>query len=309
MKFSRILTIASLALIANAAFAQNVITVKASKAVKPLAESWATAYQQSHPDVQIKFTSKSTDKADLTYVSGKTDEATVAYVGRYALLPVTSSHNPLLSDLSKRSWSKGDIKKLYFSDAEEAFDDESDVNEGRAGKLRNQLTVYSGSSATSYSATFASFFGFTTGEIRGNKIAGDDLFLLNAISRDQASLTFNALANIYDTNTRALKQDVVILPLNIRKESAAIIYSGNLDDALTLLEEVSSDLIPVEDFGFTYDSKTPAAKAFLEWIISDGQSYNHSNGFLQLTPAEVALQINAFHGGISDSQLATNVSK
>ena len=290
-------------------FAQSTIKVKANKAVKPLVEAWANAYKQSHPGVTIEFVSKSSESADLTYVSSKQEESLVAYVGRYALLPVTSSSNPLLEDLSKRNWSKGDIKKLYFSDAEEAFDEDSDVNEGRAGKLRGKLTVYSGSSSSSYSEAFAEFFGFSAGEIRGNKIAGDDLFLLSAVSRDAASITFNSIANIYDTNTRELKQNVVLLPLNVRKESVLALSSGNLDEAIAVLENTTSDLIPVEDFGFAYDSRSAEAKSFLEWIVSEGQSYNHDKGFLQLTSAEVALQLNAFHGGISGSQFATNIAK
>ncbi|MDO4460948.1 MAG: hypothetical protein Q4C30_00435 [Bacteroidia bacterium] len=309
MRNFKTLTIAALALLSNASFAQNTITIKASKAVKPLVESWAKAYNNAHPDVQVVFV-KNNESADLSYVSSRQDDYSVAYVGRYALLPVTSNNNPLLSDLNKRSWGKGDIKKLYFADAEEAYDEEdSEANEGKAGRLRKQLNVYSSSSSNSYSATFAQFFGFSAGEIRGNKIAGDDLFLLSAINRDQASITFNSIANIFDTNTRAIKQNIALLPLNLRKETNVVLESGNLDELLAILETASSDLIPVEEFGFAYDTHNTLAQAFLAWVVSEGQNYNHANGFLQLTEKEATIQLATIKGNNATNAITTDIAR
>lgn len=307
MKNFKTLIIASAIAVANLASAQEVITVKVNKAVKPLVEQWANAYQTEHPGIEIQFVSKGASSADLTYISNHQDNEAVAYVGRYALLPITSTSNPLFDDLNRRNWDKSDIKKLFFTDANEAYDeDDSEMTEGRAGKLRTKLTVYSGSSLNSYASAFASFFGFSSGEIRGNKIAGDDIFLINAINKDLASISFNTLANLYDTKTRTLKQSVAILPLNVKKEIAAALASGNLDEALLLLENSSSDLIPVEEFGFAYNSGSDSVKNFLEWIVIEGQKYNHANGFLELSAGERTEQLSAFHGGNANSNLIAN---
>jgi len=77
----------------------STITVKTSRASKMLVQAWADEYMKQHEDLKIAVTSKQSDNADLEYVNNKVEGKAVTYVGRYAILPVTSSANPLLSEL------------------------------------------------------------------------------------------------------------------------------------------------------------------------------------------------------------------
>lgn len=265
---------------------QSTITVKTSKASKALVEAWAQAYMQTHKDIKIEVTSKQSADADLTYINNKVEGQNVTYVGRYAILPVTSTDNPLFSELQKKEWTKSDLKKLYFSSLDEDLDEDDEANSGKAGKLREKLTVYSGANASSVAGVFAEYFGFQTSELRGNKISGDDLYLLNAINEDKQSITFNNIAYLYDADSRKLKENISILPLKLKAEIDETLQSGNLDAALQVLEQQQTDIIPVENFGFAYTQLNPKAELFLEWIVSDGQQYNNQKGFLKLTEGE-----------------------
>ena len=289
MKLRNIITTAIIFVASVNAFAQNVITVKANKVSKPLVEAWAKAYTEQNPGVEIQVVGKNAKDADLTLVTSADENATI--VGRYAILPITSSSNPLISELQKKDWSKSDLKKLYFSSLDEDIDEDDEANSGKAGKLREKLTVYSGANSTSASGIFAKHFGFQTSEIRGNKISGDDLYLLNAIEEDKQSITFNNVAYLYDTNTRTLKSNLTILPLNLKSEQEKVLQSGNLDETIKLLEAEKSDLIPVENFGFTYNTLNQKAQLFLEWVVSDGQQYNNQKGFLRLSDKEAQQQL------------------
>lgn len=289
MTLRNIITTAIIFVATANAFAQNVITVKANKVSKALVETWAKAYTEQNPGVEIQIVGKNVKDADLTLVTSADESATI--VGRYAILPVTSSHNPLISELQKKDWSKSDLKKLYFSSLDEDLDEDEEANSGKAGKLREKLTVYSGANSTSASGVFAQHFGYQVSEIRGNKISGDDLYLLNAIEEDKQSITFNNVAYLYDTNTRTLKSDLAILPLNLKSEQEKVLQSGNLDETIKLLEAEKSDLIPVENFGFTYSELNHKAQLFLEWIVSDGQQYNNKNGFLRLADKDAQQQL------------------
>lgn len=270
---------------------QSTITVKTSKASKALVEAWAQAYMQTHKDIKIEVTSKQSANADLTYINNKVEGQNVAYVGRYAILPVTSTENPLFSELQKKEWTKSDLKKLYFSSLDEDLDEDDEANSGKAGKLREKLTVYSGANASSVAGVFAEYFGFQTSELRGNKISGDDLYLLNAINEDKQSITFNNIAYLYDADSRKLKENISILPLKLKAEIEETLQSGNLDAALQVLEQQQTDIIPVENFGFAYTQLNPKAELFLEWIVSDGQQYNNQKGFLKLTEGEKENQL------------------
>ena len=283
---------AVVALNVSAATSQNdgVITVKVNKASKVLVEKWIEAYKAVNPNVEIALVSGKNADADLTLVSSHQEGANVTYVGRYALLPVTTTENPLLNDIQKKEWKSKDIKNLFFT-AEDLDEEYEEEVEGKHNKLKDKLTVYSGSSKASLSGIFASHFGRTSDDLRGNRIAGDDLYLLSAINEDKASVTFNALSNLYDLSSRTLRSDLALLPLGVKANQREALRSGNLDETLELIENEDIDLIPVEEIGFTYNSIDADIDNFLQWIVRTGQEYNHTAGFLRLTDKEVESQL------------------
>ena len=283
---------AAVALSVGAATSQNdgVITVKVNKASKALVERWIEGYKAVNPNVEIALVSGKKADADLTLVTRHQEDGNVTYVGRYALLPVTSTENPLLNDIQKKEWKSKDIKSLFFT-AEDLDEEYEEEVEGKKNKLKDKLTVYSGSSKASLSGIFASHFGRTIDDLRGNRIAGDDLYLLSAISEDKASVTFNALSNLYDLSSRTLRSDLALLPLGVKKTQSEVLRTGNLDETLELIENEDIDLIPVEEIGFTYNSFDADIDNFLQWVVREGQQYNHEAGFLQLTSKEVESQL------------------
>lgn len=293
MKAFLIAVFAAVALSVSAATSQNdgVITIKVNKASKTLVEKWIEAYKTVNPTVEIAVVSGKNVDADLTLVSSHQTGVNVTYVGRYALLPVTSAKNPLLEDIQRKEWKSKDIKRLFFT-AEDLDEEYEEEMESKHNKLKDKLTVYSGSGKASFSGIFASHFGRTTDDLRGNRIAGDDLYLLSAIEEDRASVTFNALSNLYDLSSRTLHSDLVLLPLGVKKTQSEVLRSGNLDETLQLIESEDIDLIPVEDIGFTYSAFDRDIDQFLQWIVSTGQQYNHEAGFLRLTDKEVESQLS-----------------
>jgi hypothetical protein len=264
-----------------------VITVKASKAGKTLVEAWAEAYRAVRPWVDIRVVTGKTKEADLTLTSVATADAKVVHVGRYALLPVTSAANPLRADIEKRTWSARDLRRLFFTDEEE--DEDIDAGKSAKEKLSDKLNVVTGSHSTSWTPALAAYFGRTKDEVKGSKVAGDDYYLLSAIEDDPASVTFSSLTFLYDLSSRSLRQEISLLPLNVKKEQNAAL--GNLDSALDVLERQHIDAIPVEYIGLTASHVSADIDDFLEWVVSDGQQYNHSKGFLRLDEREAKQQI------------------
>lgn len=277
MKATRIFLSAIIALAAQIAAAQQ-FTIKTTKVSLPLVEQWIKAYTAIHPEVSIATTNDAS-KATLCVMCSNSEQPGMTSVGRLAVLPVTTTENPLIDDLQKKGLGVKDLKRLFF-DVDNLADDEEEYISKKSQRLREQLTVYSGSIATSVSAAFAEHFGLQRGDIRGKKIAGDDLYLLSAIAEDKSGITFNSLAYLFDLNSRHLKQGLVILPLDIKKEQATALLSGSLDDAIGILETQSVGLIPIENVGLAYTGSDAAVRQFLAWVTTEGQAYNHQNGFL-----------------------------
>jgi len=73
------------------------------------------------------------------------------------------------------------------------------------------------------------------------------------------------------------------LPIDLKKE-AKLIQTGNLDDVLNVLEATKIETIPVEKIGFIYSHQNinKDITAFLKWVLTEGQKFNHDKGFLNL---------------------------
>ena len=244
----------------------DTITIKVDKTSQLLVEQWIENYKNVNPHVLIKLVSGKNADADLTLVNTPQTNDNVTYVGRYALLPVTSDNNPFLKDILHKEWKSKDLKSLFFT-ADDLDDEYEEQVEGRHNKLNDKLTVYSGSGKASHTNTFASYFGHTIDELRGNRIVGDDLHLLSALKEDKTSVT-------------ALK-----------KAQEEVLLSGNLDALLNIIENENVNLIPVQTFGFIYHTFDADIEQFLRWVVSTGQQYNHQQGFLRLSQDEVESQL------------------
>ncbi|MDR1644896.1 MAG: substrate-binding domain-containing protein [Tannerellaceae bacterium] len=261
---------------------QDIIYVSSAKFTWPLIEKWVSEYVRQNPGVRIQWVDKSSadnnsKEIDLSFVTG--DESGVQAgkdiaVGRFAILPITTKENPLYGQIVKKKFGKKELRNLFF--AEDLLQEEEN---GKKNPLQSKLTVYTGNGSASGSLLFASFFGFSPSNFRGKRISGDDIFLLNAIQKDSTGVTFNNLSYIFDLNDRRLKDEIALLPLDVKKEQLQALRSENLDETLALLEQQHVELIPVHPIEVVYTEKDHV-KDFLKWIITDGQKYNHEYGFL-----------------------------
>lgn len=272
--------------ISSPIFAQNdvneTIYIKSSRFAAPLIEKWIAEYTKVNPHVQIKLADNSVKAENVSLkvvVSNNSKnklqigEQTL-FFGRYAILPVIGKENPLLAEFSKKKLNDKKIKELFF---------EQDIlsDDTKPSKLNHDVTIYSGNNDESVAHSFASYFGYTSTSLKGKRISGDDAFLINAIQKDKTGITFNALSNIFDINTRELKDNISILPLDLKKEYRNYFSeSVNIDNVIEILEAEPIDLIPIENIGFAYSPGNKLVKEFLTWILTEGKTFNHSYGIL-----------------------------
>ena len=106
-------------------------------------------------------------------------------------------------------------------------------------------------------------------------------------------MAYNNLAYLFDTKSRKLKDGIALLPLDLKKETKGIL-SGDLDLVIDVLEKNHIETIPVEQIGFLYSQQTTRKDVsdFLKWVLTDGQKYNHAEGFLTLDKQVLTEQTN-----------------
>lgn len=284
-------------LISSPIFAQNnvneTIYIKSSRFASPLIEKWINEYTKVNPQAQIKLADNSVKAENIALKVVVSDNSKnglqigeqILFFGRYAILPVIGKDNPLLAEFSKKKLNDKRIKDLFF---------EKDIlsEDTNSSKPDYDVTVYSGNNNESVAHSFASYFGYTSSSLKGKKISGDDAFLINAIQKDKKGITFNALGNIFDINTRGLKDNITILPLDVKKEYRNYFTElVNIDNVIELLESEPVDLIPVDNIGFAYSPGNKAVKEFLVWVLTEGKTFNHSYGILNPDEKVLTYQI------------------
>ncbi len=270
------------------------IYIKGEKFAYSLVEKWISEYKKENPktDIQIISKANASKAPNVTILARKPKENEVekdqqlTYVARYALLPVSNKNNPLLNEIKKNGISKKELKLLVFNG--DPFDEDQPKS-----KIKSRINIYTRETQASTAITLAKHFGFNSTDIKGKKVTGDDNYLISAIKKDTIGITFNNIGSIFDLNTRKVKDDLALIPLDLKAEVKEQIYSANLDQAIALLEKSNVETIPVEKIGFVVsenESNNPEVTAFLSWILKKGQEYNHELGFLNLSGDDLVEQ-------------------
>ena len=296
----RIVFTITLSLISVALLAQ-VHAISSPRFARPLVEKWIEEYAKVEPSVHFKLLNKCgcTDESDL-YVLPYSNEVNTAdnviYFAEYVILPFTATDSEAAQILSARKLSSKRLRDIFFEHEVYASDDELTKQE----KRQKRLIVYSANNGASTASPFVAFFNEDTGSLRGKRIAGDDAYLTTAVKKDPLGVSFNALSNLYDLNSRKLKEGLSIPKLGTRKElEEGITNTATLDTLIDLLEKYASNDIPKGKLGLVYKGKSEEVRRFLAWVLSSGRQLNHDYGLLQIEEQLARQQIETINAELT----------
>ena len=269
----------------NATNTSSVRYVKAPRFARPLVEKWITEYAKTQPGIEFQIAkgNQNQNDVDLNVVfdsqtaNTKVFSHNVVYFGEFAVLPITASGSEAARVLEGKHLNSKKLKQLYF------LNDDFDEDVKKIKQFEN-LVIYSGSNATSVAASFAHNFGEESSSFRGKRISGDDLFLNTALSKDPQGVSFNALPNIFDLQSRHIKSDLTIIGIDVKKDlEETFSDKATLDEVISVLENGKVSEVAVERIGVSYNEGDDAVSQFLKWILEKGTQYNHEFGLLNLS--------------------------
>ena len=109
------------------------------------------------------------------------------------------------------------------------------------------------------------------------------MFLNTALSKDPLGVSFNALPNIFDLQSRHVKSGITIIGLDVKKDlEGSLSDKATLDEVISVLENDKVQEVAVEKIGVSYDKADDAVNLFLQWVLTFGTKYNHEHGLLNL---------------------------
>ena len=277
----------------NSINTSSVRYVKAPRFARPLVEKWISEYAKTQPGVEFQIAkgNQNQGNVDLNVVFDSKDTKTkdfshiVVYFGEFAVLPITASGSEAAKVLEGKHLNSKKLKQLYFLND----DFEEDV---KKIKQFEKLVIYSGSNATSVASSFAHNFGEESSNFRGKRISGDDLFINTALLKDPLGVSFNALPNIFDLQSRHIKSNLTLIGIDVKKNlEKNFSDEATLDEVIAALENGKIQEVAVEKIGVSYNIADDAVNQFLNWILTAGTKYNHEYGLLNLDNKQSQAQI------------------
>ncbi|MBO7497339.1 MAG: hypothetical protein J6T98_12390 [Salinivirgaceae bacterium] len=257
------------------------VTLHVPNSVKPLVEKLVAEYNKTNAEVDFLFKAgkaQAGEKNSLSIVSNAADGVNFA---RYAVLPVTAKESEAAGLIGRRLNAKR-IKALFF--VEDLFEDDEPT------AAEQKIHIYTATGQESVSRFYAEHFDEAVADYRGKKISGDDSYLIVAVSHDPKGVTINSLSNIFDLESRQLKKDIALLPLDLDKQGEQVLADGQLDEILTLLEHARYSEIPVGNAAFAYDHSNALLNDFVQWVLANGTQYLHQYGLLTLPSKDLSLK-------------------
>ena len=296
MKKIQYIIVALFLLPVNSAEAQTqTVNIKAPGFVRPLVERWIAEYQKINSDLSFQLGQKK-DNA-ITFVLeekgekkeerlrvGEHSSGMAVFFGRYAIVPFTGKDSEAAALIAKKKLNDKRIKNLLF--------EKDDLSEEKSDKLEGKLHIYTGAQSFSVALPYAAAYGLTAADYRGKRIQGDDRFLNKAVGEDVWGLGISALGNLYDLQSRHLKDQLQVASLD---DSKKIDLTASLDEVLEALETHTVEGIDVEKIGFAFDVNNLQLTRFVNWVLTEGQQYLHEYGLLTLSQKDLISQQRSLH--------------
>ena len=288
MKKIQYIIVALFLLQINSAEAQTqTVNIKTPGFVRPLVERWIAEYQKINSDLSFQLGQKK-DNAIIFVLEEreerKEERGETVFFGRYAIVPFTGKDSEAAALIAKKKLNDKRIKNLLF--------EKDDLSEEKSDKLEGKLHIYTGAQSFSVALPYAAAYGLTAADYRGKRIQGDDRFLNKAVGEDAWGLGISALGNLYDLQSRHLKDQLQVALLD---DSKKIDLTASLDEVLEALETHTVEGIDVEKIGFAFDVNNLQLNRFVNWVLTDGQRYLHEYGLLTLSQKDLISQQRSLH--------------
>jgi len=295
-------------LVAANAQANNVIKITGTKFPFDIMQQWIDAYSKTHPGVHFQLSKAiPLDSADLMIAAHafrpgelKNGQGFIS-LNRYAQLPIVNSQRSDLKALQQKGFTQADLQNIYFN---------QNAKKNTIG-FTDPLNVYRRDKNVCASRSFAEHVTGSQLDVAGTLVNGDDRALSSAVKKDVNGISYNNLGLIYNLQTRKVLDSIAIIPIDLNEngkiDSDEDMYA-TLDNVLNYLSTTSNAHIPQDDVNIVFNRNTISNDGlnFLQWIITNGQTYNSNYGFLNLDKAVVANEQQLLNGLSKDKALTRN---
>jgi len=278
---------------------RGTIAISGAFALYPMMTRWAEEYQKVHPGVQFDISAGGAGKGMADALAGAVDigmvsrdvkpeeEAQGAYwipVTKDAVFPVINLQNPVYAELMAQGLTREAFVKIFITGEIKTWG----AAVGRPERT-DPIHVYTRSDACGAADTWARYLGGTQEGLLGIGVFGDP-GLLDAVVKDPLGIGYNNLNYAYDMTSGKPVANGAIVPIDLNANGKADPQEvlATKADAVQAVASGAYPSPPARPENLVTRGKpTGLVRAFIEWILTDGQQYVGEAGYIQLTPDQL----------------------
>jgi len=278
------------------------IKVSGAFALYPLMVIWGQEYMKLHPKVVIEVSAGGAGKGMSDALSGLVDIGMVSrnitqqevqegafYVAvcEGAVVATISDANPVLSVILTRG-----VTKQMFYDVFVAGNVTTWGEVVGDPNVTLPIHVYTRSDAAGSADTWAKFLGKKgQSDIKGVGVYGDP-GLIQAVQSDPLGIGYNNLAYAYDNGTGLQVSRVRVVPIDFKNNGQVGDFYQNKTALIQAIQDGSYPMPPSTLYYLvTKNMFTGVSMEFVKWILTDGQSYVPTAGYVALTGNVLSAQL------------------
>jgi phosphate transport system substrate-binding protein len=280
---------------------QGKISLSGAFALYPLANIWASEFNKLHPGVRFNISAGGAGKGMTDALSGAVDLGMFSReikeaekqkgvwwlaVTKDAVLPTINANNAEFQHLKEKGLSQEVFRKIFISGEITTW------GEATGSNSKEKINVYTRSDAAGAADTWAQYVGGNGQEaLKGIGVFGDP-GLAEALKKDRNGIGFNNVIYAYDLKTGKKYDGIEVIPIdannNQKIDDDEKIYD-NIDAITTAIGNGKYPSPPARELYFVSAGKpqSKAIVAFLNWVLTEGQSFIDEAGYVRLPKEKI----------------------
>lgn len=279
---------------------QGTISVSGAFALYPMMVRWSEEYHRVHPDVTFDVSAGGAGKGLADALGGAVDIGMVSRpifqeevekgafwvaVAKDAVVVTVNAEHPVLDQLLERGLTRETAEGIWITGKMTSW---SQVVDGEGG---GAIHVYTRSDACGAAQTWADYLGgYAQEDLQGIAVQFDP-GLVEAVSNDRLGIGYNNLNFVYDAGTGYPLQGIQPVPLDLDGNGHIAPHESFYDTKADLIAAIAEGRYPsppARDLNLVTRGKPDGAvKAFLEWVLTEGQQYLHEVGYVPLSQEQL----------------------
>ena len=280
-------------------------SISGAYAIYPLLNVWAEEFMQLHPDVNIMLFRDGTGKgiedlqtrsSDIAMISREISPEEVAFgyaifaVAKDAVVPIINDANPMLDEILDKGLSHRQLQILF------SMDEKPTWGALYMKEIIDRVNVYHRSDASGAATIWANFLLLGYDDLNGIGLEGDHNMVQQVLD-DPNGIGYCNMIYIWDSTGTEIRQGLQVPPIDLN-------YNGRIDhrekvprDLMAMRRHIQAGKYPHSLCRYLYlltnpDSTNEALKAFLIYIMTEGQSVVETAGYCKVPPFILDCQVN-----------------